>query len=261
MLEDEADVAVAHARVGGVLAVKRTAPASGASSPAISAAAWSCPSPTGPSSATSSPVWISRLTCRARRTSPKLLRMLLTSILMRQVLPPSRCACGCFARGLTRRSSDTLGDQRHQRQQGQQRRDRKRGGELVVVVQNLDVQRHRVGLPADMARDHRDRAELAHRARVADHHAVEQPPLDVGQRDAKEGLPSARAQRERRLLLLACRWPPSAGSVRARRTERSRNRRQHDSRDGEDDPDVDARQPGAEPCPAPRTAARRSCRR
>ena len=41
------------------------------------------------------------------------------------------------------------------------------GDEVVLVVEDLDMQRHGVGLAADVAGDHRDRAELAHRARVA----------------------------------------------------------------------------------------------
>src|SRR5687768_17957197 len=48
--------------------------------------------------------------------------------------------------------------------------------------------RHRVGLAADVARDHADRAELAHRPCIAKNHAVEQGPLDVGQRDTPEDL-------------------------------------------------------------------------
>ena len=75
-----------------------------------------------------------------------------------------------------------------------QRGDREGADEVVVVVEDLDVQRHRVGLAADVAGDHRDRAELAHRARVAQQHAVEQAPLDVGQRDA----PGRSASRWRR---------------------------------------------------------------
>ena len=115
-----------------------------------------------------------------------------------------------------------LSDQRHQRQQRQQRRDRERGREIIIVVQDFDIKRHRIGQPADMSRDHRDRAEFAHRARVADDHAVQQSPFDVRQRDAQEGLPAARAQRHRRLLLVGTLAPPSPESTRARRTEKSR---------------------------------------
>ena len=92
--------------------------------------------------------------------------------------------------------------------------------EVVFVVQDLDVQRHGVGQAADVPGDHRHRAELAHRARVAEQHAVQQPPADIGQRDAPEGLPAAGAQRSARPPLRRCPAPASAGSVRARRTER-----------------------------------------
>ena len=85
----------------------------------------------------------------------------------------------------------------------QQRRDGERRREVVLVVEDLDVQRHRVGLAADVAGDDRHRAELAHRARVAEDHAVEQAPLDVGQRHAPERLPAAGARATRGLLLLA----------------------------------------------------------
>jgi ABC-type sulfate transport system permease subunit len=37
-------------------------------------------------------------------------------------------------------------------------------------------------------------AELAHRAGIAEQHAIEQPPADIGQRDMPEGLPPVGAQ-------------------------------------------------------------------
>ena len=66
----------------------------------------------------------------------------------------------------------------------------KAADEVVLVVEDLDVQRHGVGLAADVAGDDRHRAELAHGAGVAEDHAVEQAPLDVGQRHAPERLPA-----------------------------------------------------------------------
>src|ERR1700716_869670 len=50
----------------------------------------------------------------------------------------------------------------------------------------LHQQRHRVGLAADVTRDHRHRAKLAHGAGVAQQYAIKQPPLDIGQSDAEE---------------------------------------------------------------------------
>ena len=73
-----------------------------------------------------------------------------------------------FERGLER--------QRHQREKSEQRGDRKGGDKIIFIVERLDMQRHGVGLAADMAGHHRDRAEFAHRAGVAKQHAVKQAP-------------------------------------------------------------------------------------
>jgi hypothetical protein len=81
-----------------------------------------------------------------------------------------------------------LHDQRDQGQHRQQRGNRKRRHELILIIENFDQQRHGVGLAADMARHHGHRAELAHGARVAQQYAIQQAPFDIGQRDAEEGL-------------------------------------------------------------------------
>ena len=73
------------------------------------------------------------------------------------------------------------------------------------------------------ARDHRDGAELAHRARVAEDHAVKQTPADVRQRHAEKYRPAARAEPERRFLLVACRAAASAESARAPRNGKVTN--------------------------------------
>lgn len=57
------------------------------------------------------------------------------------------------------------------------------------------MQRQRIGLATDIARDDRDGAELAHHARVAEDDAIEQRPFDVRQRDREEGAPAGRAER------------------------------------------------------------------
>ena len=61
--------------------------------------------------------------------------------------------------------------------------------ELIIVVENLYVQRHRVGKAANMSAQHRHRAEFTHRARVAQEHAIEQTPFDTRKRDAEERFP------------------------------------------------------------------------
>jgi len=58
---------------------------------------------------------------------------------------------------------------------------------VVIVVEQLDVQRHGVGDAPDMSRHHRHRAELAQGARVAQQHTIQQSPLNIGQGDAQEG--------------------------------------------------------------------------
>ena len=75
-------------------------------------------------------------------------------------------------------------DERYQREQRKQRRDREGGDEVILVVEHLDMERHGVGLAADMARDDRDRAELAHRAGAAQDDAVKQAPL--GQKNGQQ---------------------------------------------------------------------------
>ena len=73
---------------------------------------------------------------------------------------------------------------------------------VVFVVEDLDVQRQGVGDTADMPGNHRHRAELAHRPRGAEHHAVDQAPLDVRQGHVPEHLPAVGAEQAGGFLLL-----------------------------------------------------------
>ncbi len=79
------------------------------------------------------------------------------------------------------------------------------------------MQRDRVGLAANVSRDHRHSSELAHRPGVAEDDAVQQGPLHVRQRHAPEGLPTPGTQADRRLFLLAPlllhEWDYLAGDV------------------------------------------------
>ena len=104
---------------------------------------------------------------------------------------------------------DCLQHERDEREKREQRRDGERRLELIFVVENLDVQRQRVGQPSDVARDDRHGAELAHRAGVAENDAVEQAPLDVRQRHAEKRLEPARRPARAPLPLPASRSPPS----------------------------------------------------
>src|SRR3954469_14258744 len=109
------------------------------------------PDPDGPSSATSSPVSTRRSTLSSALKAPNCLTILRTSIVT---------ALLSF-HDLT--FENRLGDQRDQSQQGQQGSDRKRPDRLIFVVENLDQQRHGIGLAPNVARDHGYRAEFAHR--------------------------------------------------------------------------------------------------
>ena len=128
-----------------------------------------------------------------------------------------------------------FGDERHERQQRQQRGHREAAAEVVFVVEDLDVQRHGVGLAADVARDHRHRAELAHRAGVAQDHAVEQPPVDVGQRHVPEDLPAAGAEHDGGLLLVGALLLHQRDQLARHEREGDEDGGQHDAGHGEDD--------------------------
>src|SRR5450756_2033896 len=132
------------------------------------------PEPEGPRSATSSPGRTSRLMWFSAVKLPKRLVMLRTSMLMLGRRPRSGLRRW---NGMTARLDKTLQRQRYKGQQAQQRRDGEGGHKVVFVIKDLHVQRHGVGLAANVAGYHRHRAELAHRAGVAEHHAVEQAPL------------------------------------------------------------------------------------
>ena len=175
------------------------------------------PEPDGPSSATSSPELISSETPCSAGVSPKALIDVLDRHIHRQpphvgdsaagrvaspdpggvvhIISRRRASIGFFPQWrrcaasspAKRHSRSGLHGERDEGEEGEQRGDREGGAVHVLVVENLDLQRHGVGLAADLAGDHRHGAELAHGAGVAEKHAVEQRPFDVRQRDAEEG--------------------------------------------------------------------------
>jgi hypothetical protein len=160
--------------------------------------------------------------------------------------------------GLDAPLDDELEHQRDEREAREQRRDRERGCELVLVVEDLDVQRHRVGLAADVARDDADRAELAHRARVAEDHAVEQRPLDVGQRDAPKDLPAVGAEHTRGFFLLGALCLHQRDQLAGDEREGDEDGGEDDAGQREDDLQVVVAQPIRRTSLAGRTRARRS---
>ena len=113
------------------------------------------------------------------------------------------------------------------------------------------MQWHGVGLPANVARHHRHRTELAHGARIAEDHAVDQAPLDVGQRDMPEGLPAGGAQHDGGFFLfVALRFHERNQFARHER-KGDEDGRQHDGRDGENHLDVVRLQPRPQPALQP----------
>src|SRR6185437_15335643 len=107
-------------------------------------------------------------------------------------------------------SSPAISGPLHQRLEGQSREreqceeggDRERRGEVVVVVQRLDGERHGIGQSPDVARDYRHGSEFSHGACIAENHPVKQSPADLGQGDTEEGHPGPGAQSDGRLLLV-----------------------------------------------------------
>ncbi len=157
--------------------------------------------------------------------------------------PASVCCFNCW---LDFHSTTLLTTRVIESQQREKRRDRECGDKLIIVVKNLDVQRHRVGEPADVAGNDRYRAKLSHGARIAENHAVQQGPLDVRQRHSEKGLPAACAQRERGLFLIIPLGLNHGQQLARDERERNENRREHDSGNGEDDPNAVRDQPWPE---------------
>src|SRR6266498_3119658 len=179
-------------------------PSVGISRPAIMRSTVVLPPPLGPSSASSSPSLTEKLTLLTAATVPNCLLTFFSSMLIRPVRFADS-SFGLFFSSPLRQLvcarlfpfQECLDAQREQRQQGEQTGYRKRRRPLVFVIQLLDAQGHGIGVSRDMAGDDRDRAELAHRAGVAEDDAVHQTPLHRGQRDVPERPPAARAQGQR----------------------------------------------------------------
>jgi len=69
-------------------------------------------------------------------------------------------------------------------------RNRKRGREIIIVVQDFDVHGIVLVNPRIWPETTETAPEFAHRARIADNYAIDQPPFDLRQRDPKEGFAS-----------------------------------------------------------------------
>src|SRR5690606_30531709 len=148
-------------------------PVSGVSRPAMMRSRVVLPQPDGPSKATSSPLWMSRLMSFSARKAPNCLWTLRISMLT-----------GLFLRAAVALAVDSrfapLLEQQNDQGQGQQQAGHAERRDVVVfVVENFDMQRQGIGHPADMPGHHRHGAELAHRTRGTEYHAINQPPADI----------------------------------------------------------------------------------
>src|SRR5690606_32680664 len=228
----------------------QTRPVSGVRRPATTLSSVVLPEPEGPSSAMSSPGSASSDTPRSAAAASKarLTSSSLTATDSPQSMPPRPAPSSADhmtrLREVVAPLEDGLDDERDERQQREQRRQRERGDPVVLVVEDLDLQRDRVRLAADVAGDDGGGAELAHRARVAQQHAVEEPPTHVRQRDEGEDLPAAGAQRERRLLVLAAQLLHHRHELPGHERHGHEERGQHDAGHGEHDLDAARLQEG-----------------
>ena len=142
---------------------------------------------------------------------------------------------------------EALEHERDQRQASKQGSHGEGRREIVLVVEDLDVQWHGVGQSTDVPRHDRHGTELAHGASVAEDHAVEQAPFDVGQRHAPEDLPAGGAQHAGGLFLLFALSLHERDQLARHERKSDEDRRQHDAGHSEDDLNVVLRQPGSEP--------------
>src|SRR5437763_2900230 len=73
-------------------------------------------------------------------------------------------------------------------QKSEERRNGKGGDKVVVIVKSLNLERHGVGLAADVTGNDADCPKLPHRPCVAQQHAIEESKADIRERNAPECL-------------------------------------------------------------------------
>src|SRR5215207_3444003 len=215
----------------------RTSPASGKSRPDMMRRSVVLPEPEGPSSAKSSPCATDRPTdFRATKSSKRLVRSIASMLMNGPVAATGELP---FEQALRSKSE--------QRQHGKKRCDREGGGEVVLIVQNFDMQRHGVGMTADMPGYHGNRPEFAHGAGIAQQHAVKQAPADVGKSDAEKGLKRRGAEREGGFLILGALLLHKRNELAGYEGKSDEHRRQNNARNGKDDLDIMLLEPWAQP--------------
>ena len=116
-------------------------------------------------------------------------------------------------------------------------------------------------MPADVAGDNRYGAELPHGPGVAEDHAVDDAPLDVGQGHPEKGLQAAGAQYQGSLLLFLSLGFHQRDQFPGHEREGDEDGGQDNARYGEDDLDVVRAAARAPATPADRRSGHRSGRR
>src|SRR4051794_36677355 len=135
------------------------------------------PDPEGPRSARSSPARTSSDTPRSAAVSPNSFAIPATRMSMPVPSSMSRSPGESipvlpFEEGLRCKRDDG--------QESEERSDGEGRDEVVLIVENLNVERHGVGHAPHVSGDNRHGAELAHGAGIAEQDAVEQRPANVG---------------------------------------------------------------------------------
>src|SRR5688572_19288166 len=167
-----------------------TSPVSGVSSPAMIRSRVDLPLPLGPSRAVSEPPAMASETL-STATKPLSNRLVTwrTAIDIRDLL---------VFLGL----EDVHEDEREHGKRGEHERGRVGGHLVEAQVLLVDVQRQRLGLAGEPARDDSDGAVLAEGAGHRQHDAVGDAPANGGERDAEEGLEARGAERPGCLVLV-----------------------------------------------------------
>ena len=100
------------------------------------------------------------------------------------------------------------------------------------------MERERVRLSAQVARNHRHRTEFAHGARRAEHYAVKESPLDMRKSDAPKNRKTLRTHERRRLFLVGSLRFQYRNQFARNERERHENCCKHDSRHRKDNLDI-----------------------
>ncbi len=125
-------------------------PASGRSSPAMMRSSVVLPEPEGPSSASNSPARMSSVKSRSTAAVSKVFE---TDSTLIAVALPIGLVTSCARRDVVGVApfEDGFDDEGDKSEAGKEGGDGERGNEVVLIVEDLHVQRERVGQSADVA--------------------------------------------------------------------------------------------------------------